>query len=254
MRDPKILLAEDEPTLARKIRGTLTRSGYTVLPLVASGEDAVDRAREQHPDLVLLDVAVGGKVGAFEAADAIGLELGVPVVFLTSRGDSVTVDRAASSEAAIGLIQEPEESGELLAIVGLAVGKCPPRGSRSRSVARAQPPLDAASDGEIPMAALALDGRLIETNAAFEQLLGASPGEHIGRPLADILRPADSQRYWRRVAELFDGERLFFRSDAARLLNTRGRTVVVDLSAFPVQDSKGETRVCVEASPRIAAH
>jgi DNA-binding response OmpR family regulator len=81
---PKILLVEDEPSLAMLIRDNLAERGYTVVQ-AADGEQALTVYREQAPDLILLDVMLPRRDG-FAVAEIIrAADRETPILFLTSK-------------------------------------------------------------------------------------------------------------------------------------------------------------------------
>lgn len=78
-----ILLVDDDALMRRSLAFNLQQSGYTT-SAAASGEDALQLARIDPPDLVLLDIGLPGMDG-LEALQRLKGSLGVPVIFLTSR-------------------------------------------------------------------------------------------------------------------------------------------------------------------------
>ena len=94
MDKAKIMVVEDEGIVAHDIAGQLTDMGYDVVAIVYSGEEAVEKARELHPDLVLMDIVLAGKMDGIEAADIIRSRWDIPVVFLTAYADQKRLDRA----------------------------------------------------------------------------------------------------------------------------------------------------------------
>jgi CheY-like chemotaxis protein len=67
--DPiSILLVEDEGLIARDLEDTLTRLGYRVSGIASEGTEAIEMARELHPQLVVMDVSLRGDVDGIEAA------------------------------------------------------------------------------------------------------------------------------------------------------------------------------------------
>jgi DNA-binding response OmpR family regulator len=78
-----VLVAEDEPKQAELVRRYLEREGYAVT-VVHDGNAAVETAREQHPDLIVLDVMMPGMDG-LEVCRELGGENGPPIVMLTAR-------------------------------------------------------------------------------------------------------------------------------------------------------------------------
>ncbi|MCS7002240.1 MAG: response regulator transcription factor, partial [Dehalococcoidia bacterium] len=76
-----ILVVDDEPNLVEMTRSMLEREGYHVID-AANGKEAVQRARDLLPDLVLLDVMMP-EMDGFEALKAIREVSTVPVIMLT---------------------------------------------------------------------------------------------------------------------------------------------------------------------------
>ena len=117
-----ILIVEDEMIIAESIKSTLKKFGYDVSGIVSFGEDAVEMAREFHPDLVLMDIKLEGKINGIEAADIIFKEFEIPIIFLTSFGDENTVKQASLTEP-YGYILKPFEDRMLCATIEMAFYK-----------------------------------------------------------------------------------------------------------------------------------
>ena len=56
----RILIAEDDGIIATRLQSILTKLGYSVLAVVATGEEAIRRVAETQPDLALLDIRLIG--------------------------------------------------------------------------------------------------------------------------------------------------------------------------------------------------
>ena len=83
-----ILIVEDESAVARGLEYALTQEGYTVT-LARTGEDGLQAAVNQAPDLVILDVRLPGMDG-FEVLRRLRADgAKMPVLFLTARDDEV---------------------------------------------------------------------------------------------------------------------------------------------------------------------
>ncbi len=65
MANERILVVEDEGVVAKNIQSRLKKLGYNVLALVSSGEEAIRRAEQTRPDLVLMDIVLKGDVIGF---------------------------------------------------------------------------------------------------------------------------------------------------------------------------------------------
>jgi two-component system, OmpR family, phosphate regulon response regulator PhoB len=94
----RVLLADDDPALRRLIGTTLGSQDFDLLQAV-DGEEALQIARQQHPELVLLDVNMP-KLDGFEVCRNLRNDpatSAMKIVMLTARG--ADVDRARAREA-----------------------------------------------------------------------------------------------------------------------------------------------------------
>ena len=57
----KILLVEDEGIIAADMENMLTKMGYDVIETAMDFDEAIERLEEDTPDLILLDINLGGK-------------------------------------------------------------------------------------------------------------------------------------------------------------------------------------------------
>lgn len=81
----KILLVEDDRVLRETLTYHLEHQGYTVVQ-VGDGLSALEKARTEMPDLILLDVMLPGLDG-FEVCRRIRETLDVPIIMLTARSE-----------------------------------------------------------------------------------------------------------------------------------------------------------------------
>lgn len=94
MLKANVLIVEDELFVAESIRLTLLKLGYNTTSIVLSGEEAIQKAAEERPDVVLMDIGLRGDIDGIEAADKIYSRLNIPVIFLTAYSDLKTRERA----------------------------------------------------------------------------------------------------------------------------------------------------------------
>ncbi|NBE82232.1 response regulator transcription factor [Micromonospora rubida] len=85
MRERRVLVVEDERTIAESVATRLRAEGFTV-EIAGDGPTAVDRFRAWRPDLVVLDVMLPGFDG-LEVCRRIQGDRPVPVLMLTARDD-----------------------------------------------------------------------------------------------------------------------------------------------------------------------
>src|ERR671937_18468 len=106
---PNILLVEDDPTLSETLRYNLDREGYSVIS-AGDGVQALELARRERPDLLILDVMLP-RLDGFSVCRILRQESDVPILMLTARQDEV--DRIAGLElGADDYISKPFSLGE----------------------------------------------------------------------------------------------------------------------------------------------
>jgi two-component system OmpR family response regulator len=81
----KILVVEDDRNLLDTIKYNLLKEGYAAL-VALDGAEALDIARQQKPDLIILDIMLP-KIDGFEVCRILRKEMTVPIIMLTARTD-----------------------------------------------------------------------------------------------------------------------------------------------------------------------
>src|SRR5436305_11012009 len=106
----RILVVDDHPLTRDALAGLLAQHGFDVVGQAASGEEAIELARELQPQLVLLDLTMPG-LGGLAALPLIrGVAPGAEVVILTAAEDEGSLLEAVRSGAAGYLLKsEPAE-------------------------------------------------------------------------------------------------------------------------------------------------
>jgi len=94
----KILVVEDERVVSLEIQTALLRMGYQVPCTVTTGEEAFQKVAEIHPDLVLMDIKLKGRMDGIETAKKIKEEFRIPVIFITAHTDKETFLRSQIAE------------------------------------------------------------------------------------------------------------------------------------------------------------
>jgi DNA-binding response OmpR family regulator len=112
--NPKVLVVEDEASLVETLEYSLARQGYDV-SVARDGAKALEVARKEQPDLIVLDVMLPGLDG-FEVCRILRQEMSVPIIMLTARADEV--DKVVGLEVgADDYLTKPFSMRELMARV-----------------------------------------------------------------------------------------------------------------------------------------
>ena len=119
---PKILIVDDEWLTRLEIEEMLTDLGYDVAGQAETGAEAISKARELNPDLILMDVKMPGGMTGIDAARKIKAELGTPIVFISGYGDPEHIE-AAKEIAPFGYVMKPFDEREVHAFIEIALSR-----------------------------------------------------------------------------------------------------------------------------------
>ena len=108
----KILVVDDDPAISEMLTIVLSSEGFDTVA-VTDGALAVQTAREQQPDLILLDLMLPGMNG-IDICRAIRKESAVPIIMLTAKTDTVDVVLGLES-GADDYVNKPFKAKELVA-------------------------------------------------------------------------------------------------------------------------------------------
>jgi two-component system, OmpR family, KDP operon response regulator KdpE len=119
----RILVVDDEPQIRRIMRETLAAAGYEVED-ARSGLEGLNKVREFHPDLVLLDINMP-EMSGIEVCKSIRADSNIAIIMLTVRKSDA--DKVAALDAgADDFVTKPFSTPELLARVRAALRRVPP--------------------------------------------------------------------------------------------------------------------------------
>lgn len=116
----RIVVADDDPDIRRLVVFTLRRRGHTVLEANA-GDTALEMVRQEHPDLVVLDVMMPGMTGleVSRALTADQATASIPIIILSAKGQAAEVDAGMDSGARAYLVKPfaPQELASRVAAI-----------------------------------------------------------------------------------------------------------------------------------------
>ena len=227
----KILIVEDERVVAEDIKEKIRKFGYTVL-IASSGEKGLEKADEEHPDLVLMDIVLGGRIDGIAAAEQLS-QLSIPVIFLTAYADEETLTRARKAEP-FGYIVKPFEERELHATIEMALYKHSMEKKLAEHEQWLSTILKSISDAVI---ATDIKGICTFMNPVAEVLTGYDQEEARGKHLDDIFIITDETGEPLKTPAkkvLLEG----VQEPTHCILKTRNKTYIpIDNSAAPIRDN-----------------
>jgi PAS domain S-box-containing protein len=116
----RILIVEDERIIAINLQEYLESLGYEVLAITSSGREAIAKATELLPNLILMDIRIKGEMDGIQTAEQIWDTLHIPVIYLTGHSDQNTLDRAKVT-APFGYLLKPIKEKELYIAIETAL-------------------------------------------------------------------------------------------------------------------------------------
>ncbi len=188
MAAARIMIVEDEQITASDIAETLQHLGYSVTAVVASGAEAIRKAEESAPDLVLMDIRIKGEIDGIETAQEMRQRFDIPVVYLTAHADEHTLARAKLAEP-LGYLVKPFQQPELQASIQMALHK-----HQMDRQARAREDWLAATLSAIEEGIIGVDsmGVVSYLNPAAEEWTGWKQAEARGQNIAEVFKVIDS--------------------------------------------------------------
>lgn len=240
MEKVRILLVEDEEVIAAGIRRTLEGQGFEVTSCAASGEEALRLVERDRPDVVLMDVVLGGRMDGIEAASVIRESFDVPVIYLTGHADDETMERAKASEP-FGFIVKPFRDGQLRSAIEMAIHQHRAQGrfrAREEALGRANSWLETLLNA-IPDLVFFKDaaGRHILINRACEEFMGLGAEEVRGKTVGDLI-PGDAAASCMAGDESVISGRRLVRVEES-LVGASGEKRLMETIKVPVYDEKG---------------
>ena len=123
MTKKRILIVEDQGIAAMAEANIVLDLGYEVTGFAISGEDAVEQAGRDRPDVVLMDIMLAVGMNGIEAASKIQESYQIPVIYVTAYGDKKSSkDGSLNVPEGVGYIVKPYTPKELESEITRLIG------------------------------------------------------------------------------------------------------------------------------------
>jgi len=189
MANERILIVEDEKIIALDLQRRLEKYGFEVVELASTAEDAVLAAAASKPDIILMDIMLGGERDGVDAAIEIKEHLNIPIVFLTAYADEKTVERAKKAEP-VGYVLKPFKERELHTTIDIALYKARVDRNLMEQERLFGALLNTINDALI---AVAPDRTVRFLNPVAQNLIGTHEEQAISRPLEEVFQLIDEK-------------------------------------------------------------
>ena len=187
--EKKILIVEDQAMVAMTIEAELGQLGYTVAGIAATGEGAINLAREKKPDLILMDINLEGEMDGIAAAEQIQLFLDSPIIYLTAYSDEETLQRAGMTTP-FTYLTKPYKLRDLHSNIEMALYKKKIALTSDLRERRLQILLKRVAD---PLIATDENGLIIFINEMASDLIGIDPFDALEQPLDQVFRVKENK-------------------------------------------------------------
>lgn len=115
----KVLIVEDNPITAQDLEEILNENGIEVVGIARSGNQAITKARDLKPDILLMDIKLDGDKDGITAVQDIYKTDYYPVIYLTANTDREHVEKAYSTAPA-AFLSKPFDHKDLIHAIELA--------------------------------------------------------------------------------------------------------------------------------------
>ncbi len=224
----KILIVEDEQVTALTIKKML-EPGYEVVGVVSTGEEALDKAEEHQPDLVLMDIVLEDEMNGIQVTEIITSRFDIPVVYITAYSDEETLSRAKITNP-YGYLVKPISGRELHVAIEIAIHnhrmekKLKESEERFRNLANLLPQGVFETD---------LEGRIIFSNLKSLENSGYTQEDfENGVYISQLFLPEEVERVNKNFQEVLSGETIEGNEYIA--LRKDGTTYPVEVTSSPI--------------------
>lgn len=115
----KVLIVEDNPITAQDLEEILTENGIKVVGIARTANQAINKARDLQPDILIMDIKLDGSKDGISAVQEIYKTDYYPVIYLTANTDREHVEKAYSTSPA-AFLSKPFDHKDLVHAIELA--------------------------------------------------------------------------------------------------------------------------------------
>jgi PAS domain S-box-containing protein len=237
MAETRVLVVEDESVVAKDIQWSLKGLGYAICGWASSGEEAIQKARDLRPDLVLMDVVLKGDMDGVQASEHIRKNYNIPVIYLTAYADDHTLQRAKVTEP-FGYILKPFEERELHTTVEVALYRHKTEKAIREKEQWLSTTLRSIGEGVITTD---ISGNIMFMNSVAESLTGFQEAKALSKKLGQVFvtHNGSGQVDEHPIAKC-QKLRMGVGPEVHTLISANGEAVLIEDNATPIKDERGE--------------
>ena len=182
MPNARILIVEDEPLIALDTKKTLEDMEFQVTALAHSAEEAIHSVEKDTPDLILMDILLGGEVDGIETVRTIHSRYDIPVIYMTANADADIVKRARET-APYGYLNKPFTERDLFSAIDSAINMHGMQTSLQQNREQLQHIME-----EAPAAIIIYDENgILYVNTECQRVFGNNSEDFIGKNIWEFI-------------------------------------------------------------------
>ncbi|MGA9140820.1 MAG: PAS domain S-box protein [Methanocella sp.] len=235
----RILVVEDEAIVLLDLKNRLNTLGYVIVGSSSYGEDAIKKAEETRPDIVLMDIGLKGKIDGVEAADQIRKLFNIPIIYLTANSDFNTLQRAKVTEP-FGYILKPFDERELRTTIEMALYKHRLDIKLNETRRWMETTLNSIADAVITTD---VGAHITFMNPAAEAMTGWKSADAMNRDIQEVLNIVEENTrtpVTGQVESVLQRNSPYSSTGHTVVICSNGTTVPVDISVSPIKDVNGK--------------
>jgi PAS domain S-box-containing protein len=253
MEKTRILIVEDDRLFTQDLEYMLQSLGCDVVAAVSSGEEAIKKAAESSPDLVLMDIRLDGNIDGIGASKKIGEQSSIPVIYLTAHSDEATLQRARLTEP-FGYLIKPLNQRDLQTTIEVALYKSQVEMKLRKKEQLLSSILDNIGDGLISTNA---EGFISFMSPLAEKLTGWKSEDALGKDLKEIFHLLDengqivAQKYMTKA--LSEGD-IVNSTDRHLLIKKTGAKIPIRVTASPIRTGENNITGAIISFRDVTEH
>ena len=184
----RVLIVERDVLVARDIQSRLGRLGYQVAGTASNDREAISMALASMPDLILIDLDLGGDMAGIEVGIKLSKSESMPMIFCATKTDAAFIEGVASLSSAdysFGYLQKPFGNHELQLSIKLALSRHGMQQALATRMRYFDVTLDSIEEGIV---LVDTHGKVLLSNRAAEKLLGVARHTASGLHLDELVR------------------------------------------------------------------
>lgn len=116
----KIMIVEDEVLVGMMLARKLRSYGYDVGEVATTGEEALQRAGDEHPQVILMDVTLAGEINGIEAAGRIKKAHNIPIIIFSGY-DSTLISKQTEDIEPVAILSKMGPIADIASAIEKAI-------------------------------------------------------------------------------------------------------------------------------------